>query len=820
MKNIYRISLFALALTVWSATTLLAQENGYKTPPDALRALVDAPEAPQVSVSPDGTSLLLMSRESVPGIEELAQPELRIGGIRINPRNNGPSRSSYITGIVISDIASGKETTVSGVPTDGKIANVSWSPDGAHIAFMVSFVNRIEMFLADGKTGIARRLIDSPVNAAFGSAYTWLPGGKSLLVRMVSPSRGAMPVEPAVPSTPVIQENMGKKAPAATYQDLLTTPYEADLLEWIMASDVVNVSVSGTAVSFGLSGMVTMMSPSPDGKYVLTQTAHRPFSYLVPIYRFPTRIEVRDRTGAVVKEVTDLPLMEEVPSGSGSTTTGVRSVGWRQDKEATLAWVEALDGGDGRAEADFRDALYQLPSPFSGQAEELIRLPLRYAGVSWSDQGFALINESWTSTRQTRTYIFNPDKPNYPSKVLFDRSYEDSYSDPGRPTVEVGPAGRWLIVTTDNGRGIYLSGTGASPEGNRPFLRKMNLGSGQVEELFRSEAPYYENVVGWVDVAAGIFLTSRESTSEPPNYYLRQVGSPSMTAITHFEHPYPEMDAISKEFITYTRADGVPLSATLYLPAGYDKGRDGPLPTLLWAYPQEFKSADAAGQITDSPYRFKRVSYSGAIPYVTQGYAILDNAAMPIVGEGDEEPNDTFIDQLRLNAEAAINEGARRGVVDPERVAVAGHSYGAFMTANLLAHTDLFRAGIARSGAYNRTLTPFGFQAEPRTFWESPEVYFAMSPFMHADKVNEPILLIHGMADNNSGTFPIQSERFYAGLKGNGATARLVMLPHESHGYRARESVLHMMWETATWLDTYVKNAPPRSLQVGGPTGR
>lgn len=629
-----------------------------------------------------------------------------------------------------------------------------------------------------------------------------------------------MPIEPTLPTTPVIQENIGKAAPARTYQDLLTTPFEEDLLEWMLASDVVNVSVSGTSTSFGLSGIVSSMSPSPDGKFILTQTVHRPFSYLVPIYRFPTRIEVRDWTGSLVKEVTDLPLMEEVPTGSGSTTTGVRSIGWRQDKDATLAWVEALDGGDRNVSVDFRDALYQLPSPFSGEAQELIRLPLRYSGVSWSDQGFALINESWTSTRQTRTYVFNPDKPDYPAKVLFDRSYEDSYSDPGRPTVEVGPTGRWLIETTDNGRSIYLTGTGASPEGNRPFLRKMNLASGETQELFRSEAPFYETVQGWVDAGKGVFLTSRESASEPPNYYLRMVGSKEMKAITHFEHPYPEMDAISKEFITYTRADGVPLSAMLYLPAGYVASRDGPLPTLLWAYPQEFKSADAAGQITDSPYRFKRVLYSGAIPYVTQGYAVLDNASMPVVGEGDVEPNDSFIEQLKLNAEAAINEGARRGVVDPDRVAVAGHSYGAFMTANLLAHTDLFRAGIARSGAYNRTLTPFGFQAEPRTYWESPEVYFAMSPFMHAHKVNEPILLIHGMADNNSGTFPIQSERFYAGLKGNGATARLVMLPNESHGYRARESILHMMWETASWLDTYVKNAPPRSLEVGGPTGR
>ena len=804
---------FGLVLPAWA-------QDGYQTPVDALKALVDAPVAPGVSVSPDGSRLLLMDRESVPGIDELAQPELRLGGMRINPRNNGPSRSSYYTGLTISDIASGQETQVSGVPAGGKIGGVSWSQDGSHIAFTISFDDRIELYLAESSEGTARRLVEKPLNAVLGSPYAWMPGGKSLLVRTISATRGTMPPEPKVPTTPVIQENLGQTAPAATYQDLLATPYDEDLFEWLLQSELVNVSVSGTLAEVGPNGMIYSMDPSPDGKYILVETVKRPFSYLVTVGRFPKSLVVHDRTGAVVKKIADIPLMEEIPSGSGSTATGIRSIGWRQDADATLAWVEALDGGDGNAKVDFRDALYQLKAPFSGAPVEYFRTELRYAGVSWSDAGFALVSDRWTSTRQTRTYVIRPDGGTGRSQVLFDRSYEDQYANPGNPMSEVGPNGRRLLVTADNGTSIFLSGTGASAEGSRPFLHKMTLRTGEVTELFRSEGPFYESVSGWIDPAKGTFLTSRESVSEPPNYYVRQVGSSEMTALTHFEHPYPEMDAISKEFITYTREDGVPLSATLYLPAGYDKGRDGPLPTLIWAYPAEFKSAEAAGQITDSPYRFKRVSYSGAIPYVTQGYAVMDDASMPVIGEGDEEPNDSFINQLILNAKAAIDEGSRRGVVDPDRVAVAGHSYGAFMTANLLAHSDLFRAGIARSGAYNRTLTPFGFQAEPRTFWESPEVYYAMSPFMHANKVNEPILLIHGLADNNTGTYPIQSERFYAGLKGNGATARLVMLPHESHGYRSRESLLHVMWETANWLDTYVKNAPPRSLEVGSPTGR
>ena len=483
---------------------------------------------------------------------------------------------------------------------------------------------------------------------------------------------------------------------------------------------------------------------------------------------------------------------------------GVRNVQWRPDADAELQWVEALDGGDALAEADVRDRVFLLNAPFDGEPRELATLPLRYAGTTWSEDGVALINESWWATRTHRVYVADPDAADAP-RVLFDRSYEDRYADPGSPMTRWTDRGTRVLLTADGGRTLFLTGQGASPEGNRPFLRAMDLESGETEELFRSEEPYYEFPVALLD--ENELLTRRESIDEPPNYYRRELRGDDVQALTDFPHPYPELAEIQKEVLHYEREDGVPLTATVYLPPGYSAERDGPLPGLVWAYPREFKSADAAGQRTDSPFQFKRVSYWGAVPYVTRGYAIIDNASMPVVGEGDTEPNDSFRAQLVANAQAAIDEGVRRGFLDPERVAIGGHSYGAFMTANLLAHSDLFRAGIARSGAYNRTLTPFGFQSEQRLFWESPETYYTMSPFMHADKVNEPILLIHGEADNNSGTFPIQSIRFFNALRGLGATARLVMLPAESHGYRARESILHMLYETDRWLDLYVKNA-------------
>ncbi len=579
-------------------------------------------------------------------------------------------------------------------------------------------------------------------------------------------------------------------------------------------SELVKLNLSGGRSLVGEPAIYRSAEPSPDGRYVLVETILEPFSYLVPYSRFPRSVFVVDADGQNVQQIASLRLAEDVPTGFGSVPTGPRSISWRADSPSTLYWVEATDGGDAKVEAAVRDKMVMLEQPFTDPPTVLAELPLRFGGVQWVDKKRALVSERWSSTRQTRTYIYDPSDPGQPVSTLFDRSSEDRYGDPGRPMTHTNSYGQDVVRTSKDGKSIYLTGTGASPEGNRPFLRLMNLKTGKTTDLFRSDAPYYETPVAMLK--NGDLITRRESNDEPPNYFVRR-GKKQPQALTDFPHPYPEMLGLQRETIQYQRADGLDLSAVLYLPKGYDSERDGPLPGLVWAYPREFKDASAASQRTDSPYQFTRVSYWGAIPYVTQGFAIIDNASMPIIGEGDLEPNDVFRQQLVANAQAAIDEGVRRGVLDPDRVAVGGHSYGAFMTANLLAHSDLFKAGIARSGAYNRTLTPFGFQSEERTYWEAPEIYYGMSPFMHADKVNEPILMIHGEADNNSGTFPIQSKRYYAALKGLGKTARLVMLPAESHGYRARESIMHMLWETNRWLDMHVKN--PSTVEVKESTG-
>jgi len=784
--------------------TTMADE-GYKMPPKAIADLIDAPSTPRTSISPTKEYIMFLEWPGYPSIEEVSQPELRLGGLRINPRTNGPSRQWYYTSLTLRKMNDETERPVVGLPDNPKISGIDWTPNGKYIAFTNGAPDGLELWIVDVEMAAAKRLGDFHLNGVMGSAYEWLPDNKTLIVKTVVADRGEAPADLIVPTGPVIQENTGQKAAARTYQDLLKNEHDEQVFEYYAAAQILKVSIDGKTTPLGQPGIINSLSPSPDGSCLLVETTHKPFSYTVPYYRFPNLVEIWNTDGDIIHTVVDQPLAENIPIAFGSVQTGIRSVYWRQDADATLYWAEAQDGGDAAAEADIRDKVYMLPAPFDSDPVELIALSLRYDDVIWGDKNMAIVSESWWPTREVRAWVVKPGQPEESPRLVMDRSWQDHYSDPGRPLTHQNDRGASVLLFADNGASLFLVGDGASEEGERPFIDKLDIASWQTTRLFRSEAPYYERPITVFDPEKLTVLTRRESVTEPPNYFLRDLKKDDITQLTNFPDPTPQLRNVQKELIKYERADGVQLTGTLYLPEGYTTD-DGPLPVLMWAYPTEYKSAKDAGQVTESPYRFLRVGWYSPMCWVTQGYAILDDPSMPIIGEGDEEPNDTFIEQLVSSAQAAIDELARRGVGDPNRVAIGGHSYGAFMTANLLAHSDLFRAGIARSGAYNRTLTPFGFQSEERTLWEAPDVYWTMSPFMHAEKINEPILLIHGQADNNSGTYPLQSERFYSALKGHGAIAKLVMLPHESHSYRARESIMHVLYEMTNWLDTYVKN--------------
>lgn len=808
-RTIFGALLLAATMSVASAQTA----ETYRQPPQPIAQILDSAPTPAVLVSSDRRTLALLGRENLPPIADLAEPFLRLAGYRLNPAINGPSegRAGWLNALTFQDIASGATRQVA-LPAGARYLFPSWSPDSARLAFTVKTDAGLELWVADRASGEARRLVGPRLNAAFGAPFRWTPDSASLIVMLVPEGRSAAPAAPAAPSGPVVQETAGRTAPARTYQDLLQSPHDEALFEHYFTAQLARVDVgSGAAANFGAPALYMDVEPSPDGRFLLVTQVKRPFSYVVPASRFPTEIAVWDMNGRQVHRVVDRPLADDVLSAFDAVVTGPRSVAWRADAPATLVWAETQDRGDPSVEVAVRDRIFMLAAPFRGRPRVLGELADRYSGISWARDDFAILYSRWFNTRNEKRFAINPSRPGA-SRLILERNYQDRYNNPGSPVLRATGRGQQVIHMTPDGQAYFVTAPGATREGEFPFLDRVAIADGSSQRLWRAQAPGYEAAIALIDDAGQTLLTRRESQTEPPNYFVRQLGGDaSPRALTSFADPAPQFAGVTKRLVTYQRADGVTLSGNLYLPANYDAARDGPLPVLLWAYPTEFTDARVAGQVVDEANRFVRPGGASHLFLLTQGYAVLDNPTMPIVGEDGAEPNDTYVEQLTASAEAAVNALVEMGVADRRCVAIGGHSYGAFMTANLLAHTDIFRAGIARSGAYNRTLTPFGFQAEQRNYWDAVDTYTRMSPFTFANRINEPVLMIHGEADDNSGTFPVQSERMYAALKGNGATVRYVVLPHEAHGYRARESVGHTLWEMHSWLETHVRPACARN---------
>lgn len=639
-----------------------------------------------------------------------------------------------------------------------------------------------------------------------------MPDGERLLVRLVDGERGERPERPPVPAGPSVQETQGSSTPVRTYQDLLADAYDESLFEWLGATRLAVVDArDGASADLGARGLIASADVSPDGRHVLVEMLERPFSYLQPSFAFPTRVELWRSVGGLERVLARLPAQENVPIQG--VPTGPREHAWQQSAPATLVWLAALDGGDPRQAAPWRDQWYALAAPFEGEPRKLLRTQHRARGLSWLRDGrHVLAGDFDRDRRWTRTGLYDLEAPEEPLRWLDDRSVNDRYADPGAVQTELDERGARLV--RQDGPWVYRAGAGDAPGGARPFLDRQRLDDGASERLWRCAPGSYETLE-LVQASASEqkprILTVYETPDVVPNWRLRDLERDTIQALTDFADPTPQLRGIQKELVTYERADGVALSATLYLPAGHEPGTR--LPLVVWAYPLEFNDPATAGQVRGSPHRFTRIGGISHLLWLTQGYAVMDNATMPIVGD-PETMNDTFVEQVVASAQAAIDKAVELGVADRERVGVGGHSYGAFMTANLLAHSDLFKAGVARSGAYNRTLTPFGFQSERRTLWEAPQAYARVSPFFHAEKIDEPMLLIHGEKDSNSGTFPMQSERLFAAIKGNGGHARLVLLPHEDHGYRARESTLHTLAEMFEWFDRHVK-APAAPVEAG-----
>ncbi len=773
----------------------------YQEPAQEIIDIVDAAPSPGGRLSPDGEMLLITNYPALPDITDVAADQLKLAGRRINPANYTVSQARYISSLELIDVSSGDTLNINGLPTDLKALGAAWSPNGDYIAIAQQTPKTVQLWLVDVDSASAKLWSNTPLNAVWGPRLEWRHDSSGVYSYTVAEGL-TKPAQKTVPTGPVITESAGRTAPGRTYQDLLQNKQDEALFDYFFTSQISFFEVDGDAQKVGPQAIYSGLSVSPDDNYLLTSAIHRPYSYAVPYYRFPETTQVWTTSGENVYTVVDQPLADNLPIAFDAVVQGRRSISWRNDADATLVWAQATDQGDPAVDAQIRDQVFQQAAPFKQEPTKLLDLSKRFGRLLAADAQNVLVWERWWADRDEKLWLVDATGERQP-KLVWERSWEDRYNDPGQPFT-VQHDGRNLLYLNDGK--MLLTGNGASSEGDRPFIDSYDLSSQESQRLWRSEAPYYERPRGLIDAEEMTFLMQREGVNDPADFFVRDIDDSKLTALTETPHPMPHTQGISRELITYTREDGLAMSAELYLPANYDKEKDGPLPTIVWAYPREYKSSAAAAQISGSPYEFVRISYWAPQYLATQGYAVLDSATMPIVGEGDARPNDSFIEQLVMNGKAAIQAGAELGVTDPERVALGGHSYGAFMTANMLAHSDLFATGIARSGAYNRSLTPFGFQREERTVWDDTDLYIGMSPFFHADKINEPLLMIHGANDNNSGTFPMQSERLYQAIKGLGGTSRLVMLPHESHGYRARESVLHMLWEQTRWLDLYLKD--------------
>jgi len=801
-------SIFTIAALILTGITAMAQENlTYQKPPKEILELVDVERAPSVSMDSKNTFMLLMYRNAYKTLEDLSEDELKLGGLRINPKTNISSTVTYVNNLKFKKLKDKEPVQVKGLPQNPKMANFAWSPDETKMAFTNTTATGVEVWLLDIKTLEAKKLTEAAANANMGNPVSWFRDSNALLVKMLPANKAALiNTASAIPSGPTVTVSDGTKAQNRTYQDLLKKKNDETNFENLTTSELYKVTLDGKSIKWKEAAMFSGISFSPDGNYVMVTTLHKPFSYIVTLDRFPTKSILYDANGKMVQTFNEKPLIEDMPKGFMATEKGKRGISWRADKPATLVWVEALDGGDPAVEVPFRDEIFELPAPFTQKPRSVVKTANRYAGITWGTDNLALINDRWWNTRNTKTYIFNPSDASQKPEVIFDRNYQDTYSDPGSFDTRRNEWGRY-VLNIENGN-AYLIGDGFTDKGQFPFIDQFNLASKKKTRLYQSKyTDKKESLVSIIDAKKGEVLVQLESKNQYPNYYLINIKKKSApVAVSFFQNPFKKIENVSKEVIKYKRADGLDLSGTLYLPAGYDKKKKEKLPLIIWAYPAEFKDKNSASQTTSNANDFTYPNYGSPVYWVTRGYAVLDDASFPIIGEGKEEPNDTFITQLVADAKAAIDAVDALGYIDRTRVAVGGHSYGAFMTANLLTHSDLFAAGIARSGAYNRTLTPFGFQSEERNYWEAPEVYNAMSPFSHADKMKTPLLLIHGEADNNSGTFPMQSERYFNALKGFGAPARLVLLPKESHGYSAIESILHLLWEQDQWLEKYVKN--------------
>lgn len=801
------LSLMLLGFTCCSLGAFAQEPATYQKPPKIMADIIDSAISRSVKISPDGKLLVILEKLTYPSITVFGKPEIRLAGLHINPKNNASNTSETFSSIKIQKVGEKGYENLSNLPQDLEIADVQFSPDSNLIAFSNVTPLGVQLWVANLITKKCEKLSDLYLNTLLGRSYQWLLDGQTILAKFIVENRGPEPQMGNIPIGPIIQQNLGRIKPTKIYPDLLRTDYDQKLFDYYLQSQLKTVSMSGELSNIGTPAIYKDFDLSPDGNYMLLWTLVKPYSNAVPVDYFSYAVDLNDKYGKSIRTLDTVPAADNLSTGVDAVVKGPREFGWRADQPNIYYWVEAQDGGNPSKRTDIRDYIYTKSAEL-GPKIRVATCYYRFNKIDWGDDNIAIVTEKWFKTRAERRVFVKPYNPTFRVN-LWDRYYENTYDDPGQFITTKNAFNKDVLLTKYVGTfdkekiNIFSFCEGGSAEGNSPFILKFNVKTKARDSLAKSKAPAYHKPIYFNNKDFVIF--TKESATENPNYFVLNLKDSTSQQLTFFPNPYPQLLGMQKQQLNYKRKDSLNLASTLYLPKDYNV-KNGKLPVLMWAYPREYKTVKAAGQIKNSPYQFPKIPWSSPIFWTTQGYAVLDNLDMPIVGESNAQPNDTFLDQLTQNAEAAIKALTDLGIADKSKIAIGGQAYGAFMTANLLAHTKLFAAGIGRSGAYNRTLTPFGYQSEERTYWEAPSVYNKVSPFTFANKIKTPLLLIHGEADDNIGTPAMQSERFYNALKGNGGTCRLVILPYEAHIYRAKESIWHTLWEMDRWLSKYVKN--------------
>jgi len=839
MKSFFKL---ALGLVLFLLSGLVsAQKISYMQPPKEIVEIISAKPLPEVAFSNDYKKAVISGKESsMSELSYIAGSEFRVAGLRID-NNFSNTRQQFSNELSILDVESGSINQVTGLPQNAKISNIDWSPSGKYFCFINNTPQKLELWRVDAVTAVSEKLNTLKLNAVLSEPYSFLDDER-IMYKCVPDNAGLRPESQPIPQGPVVQEHKGAGRSARTSPDMIASYYDEQVFDYYATSQLALFSSAGNTI-VGKPALYRSLSLSPNKEYMIVTTEQKPYSYQRGHQSYPYRTEVWNIKGEFVKMLEDNKVgnlsmrpdedFADDTAMQDSVRTPKRGMKesnwrWRSDLPQTLVWNEseaASRGGrdGGNRPADFVDTvksdapkqktfIYQQDAPFTSEKTILLKSEGRVDNLVWCNKTFALFTTTDSKAKLRNTFSFVPCDTTVNPRLLISQTTEldtiGNFPVFGRPYMVNNQFGEKILYTDEKNSLFYLTDSKRrdSEGDNFWFIDKIDTKTAKIENVWTGKAPFLETVEAITDFKKLKFISRKESNTDVPNYFLVDIKGKKSRQLTNFHDPYPSIQKMQRRFVSYKRADGLTLTANLYLPENYDPTKQGKLPVFMWGYPYEYKTRALAEKRRAARYAFARPGYSSPLYWATQGYAVLDDFAVPIVAENKKkEPNDRFIKELVMDAEAAINYLDSIGVGDKERVAVGGHSYGAFMTANLLAHTKLFKAGIARSGAYNRSLTPFGFQSESRNYWKAQSLYNQMSPFNYADSLKTPILLIHGQLDNNQGTFPVQSERLYHALAGLGGTVRYVQLPFEAHRYSAKESVLHVLYETHRWLEKYLK---------------